>query len=283
MIARKEWPEEFRLLNQKYHAPYGPNWWQRRRVKRLLWAKRMELPAWMMRLIGPFGFQGNSPSRAFEYPWCFFCTPLSPGMRAVDIGAGASGFQFVLAERGLEVTSIDPLIDTEGSHWVFSPSAHEKLQKAFGVTLQFVPKYLHEAELQSDSYDRVFSISVMEHASAEMIARTSKEIGRILKPGGLFVATVDLFLGCYPFTDKISNKWGSNVSIRDLVDASGMELVQGNRSELYGYPEFDVETIRRLSSNSTDFMIVNKESLLTQCLVLEKPKNGVAAHAASGH
>lgn len=53
----------------------------------------------------------------------------------------------------------------------------KRLCEAFGVTLHFVPKYLHEAELPSESYDRVFSISVMEHASAQIIARTSKEIG----------------------------------------------------------------------------------------------------------
>jgi len=180
VIARKPLPEEFRLWNRRYRAPFGPGWWQRRRVRQQLWTKRMELPAWMTRAIGPFGFQKNSVSRTFEYPWCYFCTPLSQGMRAVDIGAGASGFQFVLAKRGLEVTSIDPLIDAEGSNWTFSPSAHKRLQKAFGVTLDFVPKYLHEAELPSGSYDRVFSISVMEHAPAEMIARTGKEIARIL-------------------------------------------------------------------------------------------------------
>jgi len=110
-----------------------------------------------------------------------------------------------LGEECLEVTSVDPLVNTEGSAWTFSPSGLKKLCQAFGVTLDFVSKYLHEAELPSDSSDRVFSISVMEHASTELIARTSKEIGRIMRPGGLFVATVDLFLDCYPFTDKMSN------------------------------------------------------------------------------
>lgn len=133
---------------------------------------------------------------------------------------------------------------------------------------------MHEAELPSESYDRVFSISVMEHASAQIIARTSKEIGRILKPGGFFIGTIDLFLDCYPFTDEMSNEWGSNVSIRDLVNASGLQLVQGNRSELHGYPEFDIHTVRCSADGSPNSTIVNNGRTLIQCLVLEKPKNG---------
>jgi len=94
---------------------------------------------------------------------------------------------------------------------------------------------------------------------------------RTVKPGGLFIATVDLFLDCHPFTNKTSNEWGSNASIRDLVDASDLKLVQGNRSELYGYPQFDIEALSCSADGSTDFMIVNARTL-TQCLVLERPK-----------
>ncbi len=270
MIARRNLPHEFQRWNREHSAPFGPTWWQNSRVKRALWAKRMKLPFPMTRAIGPFGFQANSSSRVFEYPWCYFCTPLTGGMRTVDIGAGASGFQFVLAADGLDVTSLDPLVETEGSRWTFPPSALKRLQKAFGVTVQFIPKYLHEAALPGDSYDRVFSISVMEHASTEIVALTSKEIGRILKPGGFFIATIDLFLDCYPFTQNPSNKFGSNISVRGLVEASGLELVQGDRSELYGYPEFDANAILRSAQETTQYLTGTSTNTLIQCLVLRK-------------
>jgi SAM-dependent methyltransferase len=46
--------------------------------------------------------------------------------------------------------------------------------------------------LETDSQDRVFSISVMEHVEPEIRRRGIQEIARILKPGGRAVITVDM-------------------------------------------------------------------------------------------
>jgi SAM-dependent methyltransferase len=271
MLARKKLPEKFAAWNRKHKAPFGARWWSQyidSKIKghNFAWRNRMKLPHWLIRQIGPFGFQINSLTRTFEYPWCFFATPLAAGMRVVEIGAGASGFQFVLAESGLDVTSVDPLVNpSEKVDWIFSVEQFNHLNKAFGGGVKFIQDFLQNAGLESNYYDRAFSISAIEHIPPEEIAPLLKEIERILKPGGLFVATIDLFLDCYPFSNKTSNIVGSNISIRSLVEASGLTLKIGSHSELYGYPEFDPDTIRK---RHDDFLVVN--GVLAQCVVLEK-------------
>lgn len=219
-----------------------------------------------MRLLGPFAFQPNSTTRAFEYPWIFEQVMASPGLKIIELGAGASGLQFVMAATGAEVTTVDPLVNPDDDlHWVFTDVEYAKLNRAFGNRVRFVRKYLQDAALASDSFDHVVACSVIEHIPEEPALSLMREIGRIMKPSGRFVATIDLFLDCAPFCSKSRNMWGSNVNVRALVEASGLRIVVGNKAELYGYPEFDPAAIKR---DLERYLVVN--DVLTQCIVLEK-------------
>jgi SAM-dependent methyltransferase len=102
---------------------------------------------------------------------------------------------------------------------------------------------LYEAKLAPGSIDLAYSISVIEHLGVSELHKTLDHLKRLLKPGGLFVATVDLFLNLAPFTTHQTNQWGTNVSVASLVEASGLTLIKGNRKELFGYPEFDPDRV----------------------------------------
>jgi 2-polyprenyl-3-methyl-5-hydroxy-6-metoxy-1,4-benzoquinol methylase len=216
--------------------------------------------------MGPFAFQINSLTRTFEYPWSFYATTLRPGMRSVDLGAGASGFQFVLAQSGVEVVSVDPLENPSGDvNWVFSQDEFQRLNRAFGGRVRFVKDYLERAHLAEGGYDRVFAISVLEHVPEENVSSIMREVCRILKPGGFFVGTIDLFIDCYPFTDQIANRFGRNISVRDAVRESGLMLRIGTSDQLFGYPEFEP---RKVLENRENFLVDN--NVMTQCIVLQK-------------
>jgi SAM-dependent methyltransferase len=188
-------------------------------------------------------------------------------MRVIEIGAGAAGFQFVLASCGLQVVSVDPLKNpSETVDWIFSGEDFERLTCAFGTEIRFVRDYLENADLESSRYDRVFAISAIEHIPESKACSIMREVRRVLKPGGLFVATIDLFLDCYPFTEEISNQYGRNISIRRLVEESGLTLISGTPSQLYGYPEFEVKELLR---NKEAFLTAN--NAMSQCIVLQKP------------
>ena len=68
-----------------------------------------------------------------------------------------------------------------------------------------------------------------------------------------------------------NNKFGSNISVADLVNRSGLRLVVGNKSELFGFSEFAPE---RIKHTLTDYMVVNE--VMTQCVVLQKQNGGSA-------
>ncbi len=280
MLAPKELPDGYMKWNRKYKAPFGAKWWAELLSSRYLgmfsreympgklaWRYRTKWPSWVLRSIGPFGFQLNSATRVYEYPWAFHATPIdSDGVKAVDIGSGASGFQFTLADAGVQVTSVDPLINpSESVDWCFTAEDFDRINRAFGGKVKFINGFLEDARLESESYDRAYAISVLEHIPREPLVKLIKEIARLLKPGGYFIATVDLFLDCYPFTANKLNQYGSNVSVKELIDASGLQLVVGKPSELYGFQEFSSETIR----NMTDKYLVANQ-VMTQCIVLQK-------------
>jgi SAM-dependent methyltransferase len=171
-----------------------------------------------------------------------------------------------MASTGAEVTTVDPLVNPDDDLiWEFTDVEYAKLNRAFGNRVTFVRKFLEDAALPEHGYDRVVACSVIEHIPHDSAMSLMREIGRVLKPGGRFIATIDLFLDTVPFTDRPRNLWGTNVSVRALVEASGLRILVGNKAELYGYPEFDAETIRR---NRDRYLDVN--DVLTQCIVLEK-------------
>jgi SAM-dependent methyltransferase len=273
MILPKELPREFRQWNATYGAPGGAPWWNRlmqTRLRKYLWQRRMRLPGKLLQAIGPFGFQANNTTREGEYPWCFFATPLEAGMTVVEIGAGASGFQFVMSRMGLTVKSVDPLVNPDESiDWIFSEADYERLNRVLGCDVEFIRKYLMDTRLPQASVDRVFAISVIEHIPPLEIHRLMKEVHRILKNGGYFIATIDLFLDLEPFTSKRSNAWGSNIPVRSLVEQSGLSLAVGNTRELLGYPDFDPAPVLRTPPR---FMVCH--SVASQCIVLQKTFNG---------
>ena len=81
MIARSHLPAHFACWNGATGAPYH----------------------------GPFAlYPYNCATRIWEYPWAFHAIPSQPGMRALDIGGGLSGFAVTLARNKLEVTVLDP-------------------------------------------------------------------------------------------------------------------------------------------------------------------------------
>lgn len=280
MLAPKRLPVEYQTWNRRHKAPFGAYWWKAlldnrylgrfaysKSPGRVAWERRAFLPLWVLRSIGPFGFQANSATRCFEYPWCHRVTCLGKGMRALDIGGGAAGFQFLLSLEGLEVTSVDPMINPSGSvDWILGLEQLQRLNQVFGGRVTFVPKHLEKANLPAISFDRAFAISVLEHLTLPECVSLVREVERLLKPGGCFVATVDLFLDCQPFAAPRGNQYGSNLNLQSVIASTGMVLKEGRVSELFGFPEFDSERITR---HLDDYLCVNQT--LSQCFVIEKP------------
>jgi ubiquinone/menaquinone biosynthesis C-methylase UbiE len=214
-----------------------------------------------------FAFQTNNSTRLFEYPFAFFNAHMSQGMDVVEIGGGLSGFQYVLAKQGVNVINVDPGLEACGRGWPVDYQSIAKMNRAFGTRVVLKKCFIQDANFLDNSFDRCFSISIIEHLTDKEIISILNHVKRVLKPGGLFILTVDLFLDLKPFTKRESNEYGRNVSIQKLVDLSGMEMTLGKREELFGFPEFDPE---KILSDLSRYMLGNGYPALAQLLVLRK-------------
>ncbi len=260
MLATKSLPENYRHWNLVHGAPHGYT-----RHRWSLFRSLIPDSLWE-RMRGPFAFQGNNSIRAFEYPWAFHAAGLEPGMKVLEIGGGLSGFQFVLGSMDCRVVNVDP--GMEKLDWPCNPEFMEILNKRFGTDVQLRNTTISNAALEDDAYDRIFSISVIEHLDEREIQNIMNHAYRCLKPGGLFLMTIDLFLNLAPFTGRLENEYGGNRNVRWIAELMPFEVVEGELSELFGYDGFDPE---RILSN-LDKYLIGQYPALSQCLVLRKPE-----------
>lgn len=224
----------------------------------------------MNRIRGPFAFQPNSSTRAYEYPWAFYQLQGLGPSRILEVGGALSGLQFVLSKIGHDVHNVDPFFDYgDGQYRVDPIVEHAALNRSFGTNVT-----LHRSTLPETSFTEPFSavvcISTIEHLSEEDIAATLSAAKEILAPGGLLVLTIDLFLNLEPFCDRKANQWGSNASIAWIEELVGYEMISGDRSELYGYPEFAAP---RILSRLEEFAVATQYPQMAQLITFRAPES----------
>ena len=261
MLARLDINPSYRCWNDRWGAPSGFSRWTNR-LPREYWTRPIAAS-----LVGCFAFQENNCTRSFEYPWAFEALKIFPGARVLEIGGGLSGLQFVLDRHGCEVINVDPGMAARGVGWPVDQDSIGTLNRRFGTRVHLKNCFIETAGLEDAFFDRAVSVSAIEHIPEDDILTILSHIRRVLKPGGLLVLTVDLFLDLQPFTCVEENRFGQNVSIRWLVENSGLEMIAGCPEELYGFEAFDAtRTLKRLP----EFLIGAKWPALVQTLVLRK-------------
>ncbi len=128
-------------------------------------------------------------ARMWEFPFALLSAELQPGMKCVDMGCGMTPFTIYLKDVArCDVVGIDPDI--------FSSRI---MYKGFGVSLEFIRKTglkiingrMENIPLPSNSVDRVFCLSVIEHLPYTVQRKGMQEMARILKLGGRAIITVD--------------------------------------------------------------------------------------------
>jgi SAM-dependent methyltransferase len=287
MLARRELPAAYEDWNIAWGAPWGRHAVASpidlgrseklvKYVERL--PTRIRVPvlrsAQMNRVRGPFAFQPNSSTRIYEYPWAYFqlqghqLERRAPS-RVLEIGGALSGLQFVLAKTGYEVHNVDPFFDYGKGQYKVDPIAeHAALNRSFGTEVILHRTTLPEASLMGE-FSAVLCISTIEHLSEEDIAATLTAAKKILAPGGLLILTIDLFLNLQPFCGRKANQWGGNASIAWIEELVGYEMVAGDRTELYGYPEFSAD---RILSGLEEFAVSTQYPQLAQMVTFRAPE-----------
>jgi SAM-dependent methyltransferase len=262
MLAPVQLPEEFAVWNRTHGAPAGYE-----RPRRSLFRRFYSDESWL-RLSGPFAIQpGNNSTRRFEYPWAFHAADLSQPRTIVELGGSLAGLQFVLARAGHHVINVDPGLEASGLGWDVTPENIARLNDWFSTDVRLINTTLDQAGLADESVDVMFSISVLEHLTHQELTEVMRHARRVLRREGRFVITLDLFLNLAPFTARDRNEYGTNQSVCQMVEESGLEITTGKRAELFGFPEFDATTIQA----QCERYMIGSYPVLTQCMVLRKP------------
>jgi SAM-dependent methyltransferase len=154
-------------------------------------------------------------SRRWEYPWAILAAePLEPGARTLDVGGGGGPFSRYLARAGQESHVADPSLD-QGASFVRDPerglvrnlraAAKRALFRAAGINslwglpapdggspVRYAASPAHALDYPDRHFDRVFSLSVMEHIPIDLWDACMAEFERVLRPGGRLVVTLDM-------------------------------------------------------------------------------------------
>jgi glycosyltransferase involved in cell wall biosynthesis len=122
-----------------------------------------------------------------QRPWAFetILAAVPPGARLLEIGAGEPAVAAMLAELGYEVTVIDPYDGRDRG-----PSALEPLRAAYpGVRI--VRGLFPQDAPPGESFDCVYSISVLEHLPADAIEDVCLGMRQLTADGGVTIHAVD--------------------------------------------------------------------------------------------
>jgi SAM-dependent methyltransferase len=263
VIGRRALPASQVEWNERWGAPFGTP-----AADGVLLHRRQSEPD---AAYGPFAFQLFSGTRVFEYPWAYFAAAAGPGCRVLDVGGGMSGLQFVFASEGCRVVNVDPCETESGgwptTRWQLPPGLHDRLNALFGTDVTLVERRLQDAGLDEGSFDRAVCLSVIEHLDPADGRDLLETMVRLLVPGGLLVATIDLFLDLKPFGVLDRNKYGTNVDVYRLLDGLDTDLVAGDPRELYGFPSFDRDRVVRLLP---ELLLSPDYPCLSQAVVLRR-------------
>lgn len=194
----------------------------------------------------------------------------------MDVGGWLSGIQIVLAKEGCEVINVDPSSPAD-ARWMTRgrndagghAELHRRFTSIFGADVTLVAKRVQDTEFEANSFDRIFAISVLEHVDQDEAQQMVSTMGRLIAPGGLIVLSIDLFFDLEPFGVLKRNYYGRNLNVRDLIDGTGLTLVQGDPKELNGFEEFDPE---RIVEQIDEFDLGWSFPVLSQLVVLRKPE-----------
>lgn len=101
--------------------------------------------------------------------------------RALDIGAGRGISSYALVMDGWGVTSLDPDMSN-----IVGIGATAQLARETGVRIESICAFGERMPLADETFDLVYCRQAMHHAAN--INLLAREIGRVLKPGGVFIA-----------------------------------------------------------------------------------------------
>lgn len=159
--------------------------------------------------------------KLWEDAWLIRHSGVSPGHDVLDVGGASTIFSCYLASLGCRVV----VVDNDWANCGTLLNARH-VAKRMGWRLDALDRDVcHPLPLADDAFDRVFSVCVLEHLPPAVRQGLMRQIGRVLKPGGIAGFTMD-YDDTRPvlLTDKGLRFAYRDKLERDLIRPSGLRL-----------------------------------------------------------
>jgi SAM-dependent methyltransferase len=153
-----------------------------------------------------------------------------PGGRALDVGAGRGISSYALARDGWAMTALEP-----DPSPVVGGGAIRDVAAASGLPIEVVEEWGETMPFRDGVFDLVYGREVLHHARS--LPALCAEMARVLKPGGLFLATrehvifkdADLgtFLAKHPLHSIYGGEHAYRLSeYRAAIEGAGIRLTR---------------------------------------------------------
>ena len=98
------------------------------------------------------------------------------GQSLLDLGCNWGRWSIAAAQNGYSVVGIDPQLG--------AIMAARRVSQELGLPIRYIVADARHLPFDEDSFDKVFSYSVLQHLSKENVTTAVTEIARVLKPEG---------------------------------------------------------------------------------------------------
>lgn len=178
--------------------------------------------------------------KAHNRPWIEEVGRFAKGQKIIEVGGAYSLLPKYLSEKyGLEAWIGDDFGRSTGkSIWSRWGNPYELPTKYPTVKYVFEPFGCYSEEYPNQYFDRIFSVSTMEHISYQERLDVFKDMNRCLKPGGMQLHAIDIrkttplkrcllysLTDKFPIISKLSRRSISEIrSWIKLIEDSGIKI-----------------------------------------------------------
>jgi SAM-dependent methyltransferase len=175
-------------------------------------------------------------TRGWEYPWVsnILLSSVKTGSKVLDVGCGINGYPHQLLKLNFKSYGLDFFVGKEHKRQGYG-LPDEYINKNKGK-ITFINGGMEKIPLETNTFDAVTCISVMEHVIIENKENPKHhfagllEMCRILNPGGIMICTYDTILnpGCmyankYGWDEK---GWSFRADIEFLLNNGMVKLIE---------------------------------------------------------
>lgn len=178
--------------------------------------------------------------KAHNRPWVEHVGAFSEGQKIIEVGGAYSTLPKALAERyNLEAWVGDDFGDyNRDDLWKRWGNPNDLPIKNPGIKYVFEPFGIFSKSYPEKYFDRIFSISTLEHIPAKFRVNVFKDMNRCLAPGGLQIHSIDINIppitrsgllniigDKFKFLTFLSSKFQSEISSwLEIMSNTGIEI-----------------------------------------------------------